>query len=56
MPAELWEKTELPMEYEDAYKLVRTELKYWEPHHAERCLLRMRKLRESFIRIRRMKQ
>ncbi|CAL6019009.1 Putative_Mak16-like RNA binding protein [Hexamita inflata] len=55
LPAELWEKTEIPMEYEDAYKLVRSKLKYWEPHHAERCLLRMRKFRETFIRIRRMK-
>ena len=55
LPAELWEKIELPMEYEDAYKTIRQRLKYWEPHYAERCLLRLKKYREMFIRIRKMR-
>lgn len=46
MPAEAWENIELPQDYEAAYKLIRQHLKYWEPHWAERCLLKLKKFRE----------
>ena len=56
LPAELWERLEIPLDYEEAYHLIRGKLRYWEPHHAERCLLRLKKYREMYSRVRHMKQ
>ena len=55
LPAELWERIEISLDYVEAYRMIKEKLKYWDDFIVENCLLKLKKLREKNTRIKKLR-
>ena len=55
LPAELWERIEISLDYVEAYRMIKEKLKYWDDFIVENCLLKLKKLREKNVRMKKLR-
>ncbi len=55
-PKHLWEKVLLPQNYMNAIKMINEQLQYWPVHMKNKCKLRLTRIHQYLIRMRRLRK